>query len=299
MVFYESINHKNTSIEDREVYFHTLQKEYDTDSYVVLQTCNRIEVYFGDGDIPDEVAHHLFRVVSGLESALIGERAIQGQVREAYLQAKNSRKLSASLHKLFETALLVGKKVREETDISRGAIGHGNATIEILTSEGVALKDAKITIIGVNKLTSDILKFLQNKGAKQVFLANRSIEKARKLAEPLNIEIHSLEERKSLLSETDVLISATSAPHHIVTIEDVNPQHPFLAIDLAFPRDIDPRIAELKGFKLFNIQDIEYRVNKNLNIRNSEIHKVESIIRQETTNLQMVLERRKLYSTAL
>ncbi len=299
MVFYESISHKNTSIEDREKYFHSLNKEYGTDSYVVLQTCNRIEVYVGDGDIPDDVAHHLFRVVSGLESALIGERAIQGQVRDAYIQAKNTRQLSASLHKLFETALLVGKKVREKTDISRGAIGHGNATIELISNEGITLQDAKITIIGVNKLTSDILKFLQNKGAKQVFLANRSLDKAHALADPLNIEIHSLQERKALLSETDVLISATSAPHHIVTVDDVNPNHPFLAIDLAFPRDIDPQIANLDGFRLFNVQDIEKRVNNNLNIRNSEIEKVETIIKQEIQNLQAVLQRRKLYITAL
>ena len=132
MIQYKSINHQNTSLTDREDYF----KQLDLDAVgpsVLLQTCNRVELYYGDGDVPDAVARHLFRVVCGLESAIIGERAIQGQVKEAYVTARDSgNKLSAGLHKLFECALQIGKKVRTETQISQGAVSHSLAAIEII-----------------------------------------------------------------------------------------------------------------------------------------------------------------------
>lgn len=151
--------------------------------YIFLRTCNRSEIYYGEGEVPDEVARHLFRVVSGLESAIVGERAVQGQVKEAYYTAKAQRPLTAELHRLFQSALQVGKRVRNETEISHGAVSHSLAALEIIESLGnVNLRNARITIIGVNKLTADILKFLQNKGAKMVFLANRSQIKAHYLA---------------------------------------------------------------------------------------------------------------------
>ena len=129
--------------------------------YIFLKTCNRSEIYYGEGEVPDEVARHLFRVVAGLESAIIGERAVQGQVKEAYYTAKDQRPLTAELHRLFQSALQVGKRVRNETEISHGAVSHSLAALEIIEDGNIDLKDARITIIGVNKLTADILKFLQ------------------------------------------------------------------------------------------------------------------------------------------
>ena len=108
MITYKSINQINASLDEREKYLKEIENEIERPS-VFLQTCNRVEVYEGDGDVPNEVARHLFRVVSGLESALIGERAVQGQVKEAYINARNKFKLPAPA-KLFEYALLVGKR---------------------------------------------------------------------------------------------------------------------------------------------------------------------------------------------
>lgn len=165
--------------------------------YIFLRTCNRSEIYYGEGEVPDEVARHLFRVVSGLESAIVGERAVQGQVKEAYYTAKAQRPLTAELHRLFQSALQVGKRVRNETEISHGAVSHSLAALEIIESLGnVDVRNARITIIGVNKLTSDILKFLQNKGARMVFLANRSQIKAHYLADPLGIKVYTLDEKQ-------------------------------------------------------------------------------------------------------
>lgn len=284
----------------------------DSTPYIFLKTCNRSELYYGDGDVPDEVARHLFRVVSGLESAIIGERAVQGQVKEAYYSAKDQRSLPTELHKLFQCALQVGKRVRNETEISHGAVSHSLAALEIIEDslsnntkkehaltldsfKDLDLKNAHITIIGVNKLTADILKFLQNKGAKMVFLANRSQIKAHYLADPLGIKVYTLDEKKEFLAHTDILISATSAPHLIIHKEDIPEDKRLLAIDLAFPRDIDSRLNELPNVQLYNIRDVEQKVRENIEVRGAEVEKAEIIIEEEIQEMQEALERRKRY----
>ena len=297
MLQYKSINHQNTTLADREKFF----KEFNRDGVgpsVFLQTCNRVELYYGDGDIPDGVARHLFRVVCGLESAITGEKAVQGQVKDAYLAARNSQKLPAEMHKLFESALQIGKRVRNETEISHGAVSHSLAAIEIIEQEKINLSNAKITIIGVNKLTADIIKFLQNKGAKLVFLANRTEEKARKMAEPFGIDVFTLDEKAAFMHDTDILISATSAPCSIIKKSDINPNHPLLAIDLAFPRDIEPDITEIEGVRLYNLHDVEQKVKDNISIREDEVKKAEALIEEEIVELQDIMERRRRYTAA-
>ena len=292
MIAYKSINQQNTSLEAREAYFQGLHVERGA---VLLQTCNRVELYYGDGDVPDDVARHLFRVTAGLESALIGERAVQGQVKESYQQAQLQYRLTAEMHKLFSCALEVGKRVRTETEISQGAVSHSLAAIEILQQEQVDLSQSRITIIGVNKLTSDILKFLKNKGARMVFLANRSQMKAHQLADPLGISVFELHDKQRFLADTDILISATSAPHAVIDATDIPAGKKLLAIDLAFPRDIDPSVGRLPNVRLYNLSDVERRVRENISVRKSEVVRAEAIIEEEIAELQDILRRRKQY----
>ena len=292
MIAYKSINQQNTSLEAREAYFQGLHVERGA---VLLQTCNRVELYYGDGDVPDDVARHLFRVTAGLESALIGERAVQGQVKESYQQAQLQYRLTAEMHKLFSCALEVGKRVRTETEISQGAVSHSLAAIEILQQEQVDLSQSRITIIGVNKLTSDILKFLKNKGARMVFLANRSQMKAHQLADPLGISVFELHDKQRFLADTDILISATSAPHAVIDATDIPFGKKLLAIDLAFPRDIDPSIGRLPNVRLYNLSDVERRVRENISVRKSEVVRAEAIIEEEIAELQDILRRRRQY----
>ena len=298
MIQYKSINHNNTSLGEREDYFKTMSATEQPS--VFLQTCNRVELYYGNGDVPDSVARHLFRVVCGLESAIVGERAVQGQVKEAYQAAcGNGQKLPAEIHKLFECALQTGKRVRNETQISHGAVSHSLAAIEIIEHENINLQNARITIVGVNKLTNDIIKFLLNKGAKLIFLANRTEEKARTMAKPLGIEVFSLDKKAIFLPQTDILISATSAPNYIISHADlnfVNPQRQLLAIDLAFPRDIEPSAAEIEGLKLYNLHDVEQQVRNNLQVRTDEVQKAEMIIEEAVCELHEIIERRKQYT---
>ena len=292
MIAYKSINQQNTSLEAREAYFQGLHVERGA---VLLQTCNRVELYYGDGDVPDDVARHLFRVTAGLESALIGERAVQGQVKDSYQQAQLQYRLTAEMHKLFSCALEVGKRVRTETEISQGAVSHSLAAIEILQQEQVDLSQSRITIVGVNKLTSDILKFLKNKGARMVFLANRSQMKAHQLADPLGISVFELHDKQRFLADTDILISATSAPHAVIDATDIPAGKKLLAIDLAFPRDIDPSIGRLPNVRLYNLSDVERRVRENISIRKSEVVRAEAIIEEEIAELQDILRRRRQY----
>ena len=292
MIAYKSINQQNTSLEVREAYFQGLHVERGA---VLLQTCNRVELYYGDGDVPDDVARHLFRVTAGLESALIGERAVQGQVKDSYQQAQLQYRLTAEMHKLFSCALEVGKRVRTETEISQGAVSHSLAAIEILQQEQVDLSQSRITIVGVNKLTSDILKFLKNKGARMVFLANRSQMKAHQLADPLGISVFELHDKQRFLADTDILISATSAPHAVIDATDIPAGKKLLAIDLAFPRDIDPSIGRLPNVRLYNLSDVERRVRENISVRKSEVVRAEAIIEEEIAELQDILRRRRQY----
>ncbi len=298
MIQYKSINHQNTSLTDREAYFRQLAGQ-DVGPSIFLQTCNRVELYYGEGDVPDDVARHLFRVVCGLESAIVGERAVQGQVKEAYLTARKSQKLPAGLHKLFECALQIGKLVRTETQISHGAVSHSLAAIEIIEQERLNLQNAHITIIGVNKLTEEIIKFLQNKKAQMVFLANRTEEKARRMADPFGISVYRLEDKQNFLRDTDILISATSAPDTIIRAEDLPADRPLLAIDLAFPRDIDPDITRLPGVTLYNLHDVEQKVKANISIREDEVKKAEQMIEQEIAELRDIMNRRAMYTNSL
>ena len=300
MIQYKSINHQDTSLAEREEYFKHLEHKED-DSAVLLQTCNRVELYYGNGDVPDEVARHLFRVACGLESAIIGEQAVQGQIKEAYMTAKRTKKLSAGMHKLFESALQIGKRVRSETQISHGAVSHSLAAIEIIEQEKIDLRNARITIIGVNKLTEEIIKFLLNKKAELVFLANRTEEKARRMAEPYGIDIFRLKDKQKFLKDIDILIliSATSAPDAIIHTSDLTPGRPLLAIDLAFPRDIDPEVANMQGVTLYNLHDVEQKVKANISVREDEVKKAEQMIEEAITELHETLERRKQYKKAV
>ena len=292
MIQYQSISHHNTSLSLREAHLSQFGREI-TGPSVFLLTCNRVEVYYGDGDVPDDVARHLFRVVCGLESAIVGERAVQGQVKEAYINARQSQKLPAGLHKLFECALQIGKKVRMETEISHGAVSHSLAAVEILEQDKIDIATASVAIIGVNKLTDDIIKFLKKKGCKHICLANRTQGKAEETARQMGIETCQWSELKKLLSTSDILITATSAAGTILGTDDFTPGHQIVVTDLAFPRDVATEVAEIDGVTLYNLHDVEQRVKSNIMVREEEVKKAEVMIEEEIEELRQIMQRRQ------
>ncbi|MDR3653274.1 MAG: hypothetical protein P4L34_09930 [Paludibacter sp.] len=280
MVTYKSVNFKQFSLRERETFLRSILSA-ENEPQILLQTCNRIEQYSGFGDVSEEVVRYLFRLVSGLESSFIGETAIQGQVKKAYLEASEKYQLSTSLHKLFQTALRVGKRVRTESALSRGAMSHSQATIELLLRENIELENSIITIIGANKLNEDIIRFLHAKGAYSLFLSNRSYDKAEELANKYGCSSFRLDDKTEFLSFSDVLICATSAPHLIVKPEHISPDKELLILDLAFPRDVDESIGLLPNVTLYNLEDIKGRVIENVDARNKEVELAMQIIDEE------------------
>jgi len=249
--------------------------------HVLLATCNRTELYWGDGEVPMSLVEHLFRVASGLESSLIGERAIQGQIKQAYQEALEKYSLPKGLNRLFQYAMHTGKRARMETKISEGAVSHSQVAVDILKDRAVDIANSNITVVGVNKLNEDILKFLYARGAKNVVVANRHVEKAETFAKPYGYGFTGITHDRELLANTDVLISATSASHAIFFKDDFPLDREMLVIDLAFPRDVEEGTEQLDNVTLFNIEDIESFARKNLQNRHEEVAKVEAIIKEE------------------
>lgn len=282
MIAYKSISQADFTLEEREAYFKTLQFDR-TLPHVFLQTCNRIELYWGEHEIPVSVVRHLYRVASGLESGLLGERAIQGQLKNAYQEACGQYKLSASLHRLFQTAIHTGKRVRTETKISEGAISHSQATVDILRRKDLDLEKSIVTIIGVNKLTEDILKFLKARKSEGIFLANRSFHKVKDLADKYHFQALPLTEKKKFMEFTDVLICATSAPHSLIHTDDLPEGKEMLIFDLSFPCDVDKEVGERPAVELYNLEAIEQHVRLHLQLRRDEVGSAEQIIEEEIT----------------
>jgi len=239
---------------------------------VLLNTCKRQEFYSASEAKSPKIVRHLFRVVSGLESPFVGDQHIQAQVKNAYLLAAEKYELDSSLHSLFQKALNVGKRVRTETEISQGAVSYAAAVVKQITDFNQV-----ITVIGINNITEEIIKYLLRKGTKTVLLGNRTLAKAQKFA----CEAFSLDCLKEKLAQTDILITATSAPHLIVKKEAVALDKKMQIFDLAMPPDVDPELGQYPDIQLFSIREIEALVDQNLEKRQAAIQKAEAIIEEE------------------
>ena len=256
---------------------------------VLFETCSRTELYWGEGELLAQTARHLFRVASGLESPLLGEMAIQGQLKRCYYEAKDRWKLSASIHRLFQSAIHTGHRVRTETGIAKGAVSYPQVTVDMLCHETQDLKGCVVSIIGVNEMTESILNFLSARGATNIILANRNYDKARLMAERYQAEAVQLEAKPYLLRVSDIVISATSAPHSIIHRSDFQGMcttgKKRLLFDLAIPHDIDEDVQHLPGVKLIQLSEIEQLAQQNINAREREVARCEAIIEEEVSDL--------------
>ncbi len=280
---------KSCSVAAREKFIQHTQETYDNG--IVLQTCNRFEVYQGDGFVDANHVNHLFRVVSGLESGLLGEASIQGQVKQAYLTQAAHKKLSPTLHKLFQTALFVGKRVRSETRISQGAMSHSQAVYQLLSTILPSLNGLNITVVGVHHINENIVRYISAKSDSSVFIANRTYDKAQVLAQKYGSLAIGFDDLKNTLAKTDVLICATSAPHYIIHPHMVPDEKEMIVFDLAVPRDVHPDVANFKNIKLFNVDEVEKAVNQNIEKRNSCVEQAERIIEEEKDKFLIGLHR--------
>ena len=265
---------------------------------LTLKTCKRTEEYRDEGRIATAQARHLFRVAAGLESPLLGETAILGQVKRAYDEARQQGKLTANMNKLFQAAIHVGHRVRTETTISRGAVSYSQVTVDMLSRLVPNLGEKVVSIIGVNEMTESILNFLTARGATNLILANRSFEAAERLAARYDAVAVPLSDKRRILRLSDVVISATSAPHSIIRKEDVVPRcGELLFFDMASPRDIDEGVERLSGVQVFTLEQIEHSARQNLKARSKAIADCERIIEEELAELKRWEERRSVHSS--
>jgi glutamyl-tRNA reductase len=234
-------------------------------------------------DTPQAV-RHLFRVASGLDSMVLGETEILGQVKKAYAIASEAGLANRSLHKLFQHAFRVAKSVRTETQITSGPTSIGSVAVELAGKIFDSLEGRRVMLIGAGEISERTARSLQSRGVRSVIVTNRTYERAAALAAQIGgMALHFDHWEKSLV-DVDILITSTNAPHAILTADKIAPVirqrrgTPLFVIDLAVPRDADPAINELDGVFLYDIDSLEQIAAQSLDIRRQEVTRCECLI---------------------
>ena len=292
---------------------------------VILCTCNRVEVYVwvkqtetaissikeflednygGDEKLDpflctltgEEVISHLFRVSAGLDSQVIGEDQILGQVKKAYRFSREVNATDGFLKPLFHRAVSIGKKVRQKTEISRGKISVGSVGVELAKKTLASLRDKTILVLGAGKISELVGANLANEGIKAIIVSNRSYKKACHLAQTLKGEAIRFDRLEEGLRQADIVISSTAASHFIIKksmLERVmdGRDKPLLIIDLALPRDIEPAAAHLEGVTLYNMEDLDLVIEGNMVKRRKEARKAEEIVKKEAQEFGEKMEK--------
>jgi glutamyl-tRNA reductase len=278
---------------------------------VLLSTCNRTEFYVGEGEgdavssIWSQLSHrlgeeasgygyvrrdrdaiaHLFHVASGLDSMVLGEAQIHGQVRDAWTACRQQS--GAILNRLFQTSLLVAGRVRSETAIGRGAASVSSAALQLARQIFGSLAGRRAMVLGAGEMAELALECLANEGVRAAIVANRTYERARELAERHGALAMHYDECWASLQEVDVLLCSTAAPRPVVTLDRVRPAvegrrgRPLCILDIAMPRDVEPRVGELDNVFLYDLDDLRAVVTGNVERRRAELPSAEQLIGQE------------------
>lgn len=240
-----------------------------------------------------EAAEHLFEVAAGLDSMILGEAEIQGQVKRAYELALVEGATGPILNRLFRGALATGKRVRTETRIGEGGTSVPSAAVELAQrSLGGKLASRRVLLIGAGETAELTAKALAVKGVEAVFVANRRYDRAIGLADRFGGEAVRFDELPSQLVEADIVVSSTNSPHHIVEREELELMMAeregkrLLFIDLAVPRDIDPACAEVEGVAIHDVDDVQSVADRNFGGREAEARLAERIVAAEAVRFE-------------
>ncbi len=316
------ISHKKASIKEIEKAWHgdcgLLMKRIlsipNIKECALIFTCNRVEVYVVGEKTEemlrsfakemgvseriisiyknDECLEHILRVASGLESMIIGEDQILGQVRDFYNICKEFGGIGEVLDVVFRKAIHVGIKVRRLTNINKGSVSIGSAAVE-LAEKTFGLKGKKVLVIGAGEMGTSVARALIGKA--EIYIANRTFERGEKLARYVGGKAVRFEELERWIKECDIVISATSSPTYIITKELVERimrerNKPLLIIDIALPRDVEESVADVDGVTLYTIDDLRAVSEENLKRRLNEAKKAEEIIKEELEHLKQLLK---------
>jgi glutamyl-tRNA reductase len=292
------------------------------DEVVLLSTCNRVEVYGtaprvqsrvhrifqqlcpADVDVTPYVymkegadaVRHLFSVTSGLDSMVIGETEITGQVKLAYQAAQAAQLTGRVLNRVFQTALQTAKEIRTQTGIGRGATSVGSVAVEL--AERIfdrELSEKTVMIIGAGKMGEACVRHLNKKGARSVLVSNRSFERAQTLAAEFGGRAIRFDDCLAAMVEADIVVSSTGCPttvlhkHEIAGILAARSNRPLVLVDIAVPRDIATDVEELDNVYLYNIDHLEAVVRENSRMREQELSKCNEIIARRAGALMLKL----------
>jgi glutamyl-tRNA reductase len=238
-----------------------------------------------------ESLHHLFRVAGGLDSMVLGETEILGQLKKAYDLALQHRHTGARLNKAFQRAFHTAKHIRTDTNIQRGSISIASVAVELAEKIFSSLAEHEVLVIGAGDTSEKTARALISRGARGVVFANRSPERAQVLAAELGGRAVPFEDWPAEFHRIDIAISSTSAPHFILDRRRLEPllkqrgDKPLLLIDIAVPRDIDPEVNYLENVYLYNVDDLQAIADDYLKSRQAEIAKCEQIIADKVAAL--------------
>jgi glutamyl-tRNA reductase len=240
-----------------------------------------------------DAARHLCRVVSGLDSMMLGETEIFGQVKQAYQAALDAGATAGVLNRVFQRAFGVGKKVRTETSIQEGSTSVGNVAVDLAEKIFGHLKNSEVMILGAGEMSRITAQSLVSRGARSIFVSNRSFDRAEDLAAEMGGQAVRFDDWQTVLAKVDIVISSTGAPHSIVQRADVEKVRrarkfrPLFFIDIAVPRDIDPAVGEIEEVYLYDIDTLEQLAEEARERRQKQIEECEKIIDAELAKLNL------------
>jgi glutamyl-tRNA reductase len=283
---------------------------------VMLQTCGRLEIYaalddyedgvaqiksflsnFGHGStdydidsylytlLGHEAVEHLFRVATGLDSMLIGEAEILGQVKDAYVAATRADSLGRTLHRLFRDAIAAGKTARAQTRIGGESVSFATAAVEAARGQLESLEGTSILVVGAGKMGRAAVKRLRQEGAQRIIVVNRTLARSRDLVSDAGFgEAVEMPELAAAIAEADVVVASTGSSDFVLDAKSVRramelrPQRPLFIVDIAVPRDVDPAAAEIPNVSLVDIDGLKSVVDERLDLRREAIPAAEEII---------------------
>jgi glutamyl-tRNA reductase len=322
-LFCIGISHHTANLETRERYAgagreETLRSAAGCSEALLLTTCNRVEVYgcaeqpvaaeaivgalrsCAPGEIEqanafyrhdgEACAEHLFRVVGGLDSMVIGETEILGQVKKAYESARATGSAGPLLHRLFQRAFRAAKQVRSSTDITRGAVSVGSVAVELAVKIFGDLRACRVLLLGAGEASERTARALNSRGVTDLRVSNRSAERANDLAALVGGRAVPFADWTAQCREIDILISSTSSEEPLLTPELLAPMlrgradRPLFIIDIAVPRDVAPEVNEMEGVYLYDIDSLRSIAEQSLAMRRQQIAAAEKIIAEHVAD---------------
>ena len=336
------LNYRTSPVAVRERFWISPERRSETllqlvrsegiEEVIVVATCNRTELIIWASDVPmaansvlrfltqeyqlklsewshfyrlmdDAALNHIFRVTSSLDSMVLGEPEITGQVKDAWALAQEAGTTGRFLDAVMQKAMTVSKRVRSETAIGSSAVSVPYASVELSRQVLGDLSGREVLLIGAGKMSELAAHYLMKAGARQVKVMNRTAARCEELATKLGVTPVPLEQRFEYLRKADIVVSSTSCPHVILTRQEAESiaherrRKPIVMIDIAVPRDIDPAVREVEGIHLFDMDDLEHVVQRNASGRQAAAEAADKIVNAEVQGFRRKLMAERVVPT--